>query len=426
MIKAPIISNEKMRQAELEEYKILNTGVEQNYNDFVQFAAKICKSPISLISFIDNERQWFKAKVGIEVDSTARDISFCGHAIASKEDVFIVTNALKDKRFFDNPLVIDSPAIRFYAGVPIVMPSGHSMGTLCVIDNKPRRLSKKQKESLKILASQVVTQLELRKYRNQVECYIVEINNFKNVLEIHNQKIHFISKMADLGEITANAVHEINNILSLALSRISTIINMLDISQQKDTIQNNLKIQNELFRLKELLLQISKLIISIAHYSRKGIEDTLVPYDLLDVVNEVSELARNRLEINRIRFETEGLESCRIICNPNEISQILINLLNNSIDAVTGLNEKWIKIQGKITEDKIKILIIDSGCGIDPSISEKIMKPFFTTKVFSKGTGLGLSISSELAKKNNGTLEFLHNEKNTTFELCFPNLKIEN
>lgn len=161
---APIEADEAARLAALHRYAILDTPAEAEFDEFAKLAAQICATPIALISLVDAGRQWFKSKLGITAPETPRDISFCGHAIHGRE-VFEVPNALDDERFSDNPLVTSAPNIRFYAGAPLVTPDGHGIGTLCVIDSTPHRLSADQREALVILGRQVVRQLEMRQSR---------------------------------------------------------------------------------------------------------------------------------------------------------------------------------------------------------------------------------------------------------------------
>ena len=158
---AAITANETARLAALRRYAILDTPAEAEFDDFTTLASQICGTPIALISLVDMGRQWFKSKLGIDAPETPRDISFCGHAIHGQE-IFEVQDALEDDRFRENPLVTSAPAIRFYAGAPLVTPDGHGIGTLCVIDSVPRQLSDAQRDALAALGRQVVRQLELR------------------------------------------------------------------------------------------------------------------------------------------------------------------------------------------------------------------------------------------------------------------------
>ncbi|MGB3650923.1 MAG: tetratricopeptide repeat protein [Rivularia sp. (in: cyanobacteria)] len=161
-LQPPIPNNELARLAALREYQILDTPPEKVFNDFTFLAAQICRTPVALISFLDGDRQWFKSKIGVDVECTSRDVAFCAYSIMQQQPL-IVPNALKDSRFADNPLVIGDPNIRFYAGAPLITPSGYAIGTLCVIDTVPRDFSLEQQEALKALSNQVIAQLEMRR-----------------------------------------------------------------------------------------------------------------------------------------------------------------------------------------------------------------------------------------------------------------------
>ncbi len=165
---APILPNESERLAALRRYDILDTSAEAEFDDFTRLASRICGTSIATITFVDAARQWFKSKVGLEASETPRDISFCGHAIAGRE-IFEVADAFEDARFRDNPFVTGDPNIRFYAGAPLVTPDGQNIGTLCVIDRTPHRLTPEQREMLTVLSRQVVRLLELRVAGRQIQ-----------------------------------------------------------------------------------------------------------------------------------------------------------------------------------------------------------------------------------------------------------------
>ena len=159
---APVPKNEKQRLKVLWQYSVLDTMPEEIFDDLTELAARICEAPVAMITLVDEDRQWFKAKVGVSINETSRDISFCAHAI-TQPGLFIVPDATRDERFAQNPLVKSDPKVRFYAGAPLVSPDGYALGTLCVIDKVPRELRPEQKQALRILARHVVTQLELRR-----------------------------------------------------------------------------------------------------------------------------------------------------------------------------------------------------------------------------------------------------------------------
>ena len=159
----PAKHTEARRLKVLWQYEILDTIPEEVFDDLTELAARICEAPIALISLIDEDRQWFKAKVGVTVKETSRDISFCAHAI-KQQGLFIIPDATQDLRFANNPLVTSDPKIRFYAGAPLITPDGYALGTLCVIDKVPRELRSEQQQALRVLARHVMMQLELRRH----------------------------------------------------------------------------------------------------------------------------------------------------------------------------------------------------------------------------------------------------------------------
>jgi GAF domain-containing protein len=154
--------NEEARIVALEKYAILDTDPEQAFDDLTLLASFVCRTPIALISLVDEDRQWFKSRVGLNATETSRDIAFCSTAIL-QSDVFVVSDALKDDRFRDNPLVISEPHIRFYAGAPLINEDGYALGTLCVVDRAPRELTPEQKEALEALSRLVLAQMEFRR-----------------------------------------------------------------------------------------------------------------------------------------------------------------------------------------------------------------------------------------------------------------------
>lgn len=161
-MQAPEIpDNEAKRLRELHDMLVLDTEPEEQFDVITAFCATAFRVPIALVSLVDTNRQWFKSRQGLDACETGRDISFCGHAILQDEPL-IVGDALNDPRFADNPLVTGEPKIRFYAGVPLQMRSGNRIGTLCLIDRKPRRLEAEEIALLRDLARLVVRELEAR------------------------------------------------------------------------------------------------------------------------------------------------------------------------------------------------------------------------------------------------------------------------
>ncbi|WP_009630684.1 GAF domain-containing sensor histidine kinase [Synechocystis sp. PCC 7509] len=187
-MKAPLPDNEAQRLKALYGCKILDTASEQAFDDITRLAAQICGTPISLVSLVEAERQWFKSKVGLEAIETSRDVSFCAHAIL-QPDILIVSDTLVDKRFATNPLVTSDPQIRFYAGVPLFSPQGYALGTLCVIDFVSRKLSQEQVEALRILGRQASSQIELR-------CNLVNLVSANEALQKNEDRLRLLESVA--------------------------------------------------------------------------------------------------------------------------------------------------------------------------------------------------------------------------------------
>ena len=180
---SPVPEHEAKRLAALERYKILDTVAEQAYDDIVKVASYICGTPIALVSLIDEQRQWFKARVGLEVPETPREQAFCDYTIRQKSTL-IVEDATQDERFASNPLVTGAPDIRFYAGAPLITPDGFALGSLCVIDRQARTLTAEQISALESLARVVVNTLELRFISTQLAGALNSVKTLSGLLPI--------------------------------------------------------------------------------------------------------------------------------------------------------------------------------------------------------------------------------------------------
>jgi GAF domain-containing protein len=160
---ADLPPDEEARLRALRDLDLLDTEPEAEFDELVRRAAEATDAPVAVITLVDEARQWFKARVNLEMESSDRDLSFCAHAILTPGDLTVVPDTLDDERFSDNLLVTEDPNIRFYAGAPIFTPDGHAAGTLCVIDTAPRDLSEEQAQALRALAAEVSRQIERRR-----------------------------------------------------------------------------------------------------------------------------------------------------------------------------------------------------------------------------------------------------------------------
>jgi signal transduction histidine kinase len=395
-----ILDNEKDRLAKLYEFSLLDTLEEEEYDQITKLAANICGVPISLISLIDKDRQWFKSKHGLKVPETPRDFAFCAHAINDPKNTFVVEDSRKDERFFDNPLVVNDPNVVFYAGVPLVTNENLALGTLCVIDSEPKTLSLGQKEALEILAHQVIKLFELRKKTLLQERYLRELETRNKGLEefarvaAHDIKsplanIKGISELffdddANLSSEQKDLIHLIND----SAAQLSDLIDgILNHSRTKDLILNEMEWVNP----QELVIQLLKM---------------LHKPDAIDV-----------------RLECDPALNL-FYTNPTAFQQILINLISNAFKYNKSVHP-FVLVKMAILNQELIISIIDNGPGIALEDQGRVFELFQTTantdSEGGKGTGIGLATVKELVIGLGGTIA-LHAKQGegSEFRLSLP------
>ncbi len=410
MIKPRIPESEADRIRTLEEYGILDTPPEPEFDALTELASSILGVPIAMVSLVDRDRQWFKSKVGLPVSQTAREVSFCGHAIL-EDDVFVVEDAGADERFHDNPLVLSDPQIRFYAGAPLRAWNGEAIGTLCVIDRKPQKIDEDKRRALRTLANMVVTQLELKRKNRELTVALETIEQQKSGL-IHN------SKMSALGEMAGGMAHEINNPLTIISGHASRIAMLLKTPENAD---RNGRLESAVAGIGKGVERISNIIRGLQLFSRDGAADPHENCDLRQVVRDSLGLCQENLYNLGIQLRYEMPEVPMMVrCRPTQISQILVNLLNNAKDAIkTQETERWIRIDLFMHGSDILLRVRDSGTGIPEELRYRIFEPFFSTKAPGSGTGLGLSVSRSLAIANQAELDLCYKTGPTCFQVRF-------
>lgn len=415
MKKAPTYEFERERLQTLLDYKVLDTSPSAEYDDITHLASSICGTPIALISLIDENRQWFKSRHGLGATETPRDISFCGHAICER-NVFIVNDAFEDKRFADNPLVLGAPHVRFYAAAQLIAPNGYAIGTVCVIDHKPRNLEADQARALQVLAKQVVTQLELFKTNSMLKDKLIDIQtSVKTIEELRADLVH-ASQLSLLGEMAAGIGHEINNPLSIITGNVNLLQQIL--SSGEPLVASDMMVR--LNKIAGASYRASGIIKSLRNLSRDAGQDPIAVVNLGQTLNEAVALCKEKISTRGIDIIVSQVGEHNVMGRVPHILQILSNLISNAADAVQSLSDRWIKINVTVNAEFAKVIVTDSGAGIQPETQKKLMQPFFTTKDPGKGTGLGLSISKKLAESQGGKLYLDNSSKNTTFILELP------
>ncbi|WP_413289154.1 ATP-binding protein [Bdellovibrio sp. HCB337] len=404
-------TDEQLRLRALYDYKILDTDPEPPYDDITRLASMIFKTPMAAVTLVEENRQWFKSSRGLDYLETPLITSICASVVKDKKTI-IVKDATQDSRFKNYEIVENESQVRFYAGAPLITPDGHAIGALCIIDDHARTMSSFEVEALEALSRQVVNQLELRKANI----------NYKDAYEkIHEQQQQLLqsSKLASIGEMATSIAHEINNPLTIINGNVGLLRRLL---QQFQGISP--KGKQYLDSIENTVSRIDKIIRGMKALSHNGARDPFEAEDLRQVITNAIAFIHLKYHPHKIELrETYQHRQAWAECRSIQIEQIIINLLSNSFDAVSNLKEKWIEIQ--LTEENLywKISVIDSGKGIDKSVQDKIMRPFFTTKMVHEGTGLGLSISKGLAEDHRGTLELDPKFPNTKFVLKVPKIQ---
>ncbi|WP_282180399.1 GAF domain-containing sensor histidine kinase [Maribacter stanieri] len=437
MIKAKIHEREKERLALLQSYSILDTLPEKDYDNLTKLAAEICQTPISLITLLDDKRQWFKSHYGLEVSETPIEDAFCAHAITGNDPIFITKDAREDNRFHKNPLVTGEPNIVFYAGIPLKNANGLPLGTLCVIDDKPRTLTESQKESLNVLSEQVINLLELRKNKLELERAHKKLKKFSKKLErkVFQRTNQLEIKTIKL-ELINNDLESFNHICSHDLQEPLRKIQMF-ISQVSDTEFDNLSEEgkHKLERIDLSAARMRNLIQDLLAYgSTETIDNSLTTVSLKKLVDEVKDVLSEELKEYKTVLRVQ--KDCEITVRPIQFKQLLFNLFTNAIKFSKREDKPVIKVSGKIFEGSdypelelaeekrySRILVSDNGIGFDQKYERKVFEIFqrLHSDEEYQGTGIGLAIVKRIITTHNGQIRVESSLGNgATFEIFIP------
>lgn len=394
----PIPLNEEARIQKLLSYGILDTLPEQEFEDIVQLASEICQVPISLITLLDGQRQWFKAKRGLSFSETERNVAFCSYTIL-EEAPLVVNNALEDERFKENPLVTGESEIRFYVGVPLTTPEGFALGSLCVLDTKPRELSEKQIFALQTLAKQVVTNLELRLKVQEVEAQkkaLEEVNDF--------QKKLFSIISHDLRSPLVN----IEQLFEISQEEISVKM----FQQLFESLQQKLGATR--YMLDNLLKWASYQIYGHQIQAEKTDLATLVQMQV-DVLQEVS--------LNKGNEVNMAIPQDFFV---NTDKEVIVFILRNLLANANKFTQKGIiGIKAGFELHYWWLSVSDNGLGMNEKqlkqLRGKEQKYSRVGTAGERGTGIGLSLCQDFIKKLQGRLLIeSHEGFGSTFRIEIP------
>ena len=377
---APIPENDAERLKTLRSYPILDTLREQSFDDVVELATFICGTPVSLISLIDERRQWFKAETGFGEEETGRAESFCAYTLTTP-GTLVVEDTLLDARFRDNPLVLGNPGIRFYAGAPLVAPNGHVLGTVCVIDTKPRVLSAAQIGALEALSRQTMELLESR----------VRLSDHEKASAALMQS----EKLAAVGRLASSMAHEINN----PLEALTNLLYLARAESQNPAVQEWLEMAD---------LELRRISIIANQTLRFHKQSTKAkPITCASLFSTTLGVYESRLRNAGIVVEKRKRALEPVECFEGDVRQVLSNLVSNAIDAMPVGGRMLVRsreaTEWKTGRRELVLTIADTGTGMDRETQQRMFEAFFTTKGIG-GSGLGLWISADIMMRHNGRI----------------------
>lgn len=410
MKSAAIPDNELARLTALDEYNILDTLAEQAYDQLTELASSVCGTPIALISLIDEKRQWFKSHHGLDAQETPRDIAFCAHAIHHNE-LFEVRDSRKDERFHDNPLVTGPTQVIFYAGAPLVTPSGLRLGTLCVIDHKPSFLTALQKKQLLIIAQQVVTQLELRKAGRIQHDLLAQSRSLEQSLLLTKS---LEAKNKELEQFVYTVSHDLK-------SPLVTINGFTSMLAKELSAYTTEKQKHRFQRILENLTHMGDLLTNLLALSRvMKAEINKAPIDVTTLIEQNwQRLMTGYKEVEVELLLTKPLHA--IWANQTLLSQCIDNLLSNAIRYRSAEHDLTLKIHTEELDASVSLFISDNGIGIAKSDQKRVFNVFEQINS-GQGTGIGLSLVKAAIEKHNGSVSLVSElGQGSCFELRFPN-----
>jgi signal transduction histidine kinase len=375
-------SCEQERLDALYGYQILDTPAERDFDDITALAAQLCDTPMSAISLVDTDRQWFKARVGLSSWETSRDSSFCAHAMHG-DDVMVVEDALLDPRFATNPAVLDEPYVRFYAGAPLVSAGGQRLGSLCVLDRRPRSLTADQRNGLLALARHVIAQLDLRRCGR--------------VLAAANQRLLDAERLKD--EFLARVTHE----LRTPLTSIHGYLEVLDepglpagtASTFLGRIRRN---SDRLMGLVDDMLLAAQFSSGAVHLNRRDV-------DLGELADAAATRNRPLAERKGLRIGAESAGPVPAHADPVRLAQALDRLILN---AVKFTDRGEVSIRATTHGERVAMEVRDTGVGIPAEERARLFTPFRRASAAERsevpGVGLGLNIVKAIVDSHGGSV----------------------
>ena len=400
MKKMDLHKEEQLRLKALEEYKVLDTLPEKMYDDITMIASHICEMPIVLLSLVDDKRQFFKSKIGIDVNETPVSLSVCYHAIMSEQELFEVTDLREDDRFKDNPFVTGDPKIVSYYGVPLENKQGVSFGTLCVVSqDEPKVLNEEQKNILKKLAKQVIYLLELRKQNFELKRYQEEISYYSSQME----------------EFAHTAAHD----LRAPLRAVKSFLQLIEMKREGQLDEK----EKKYFQFINTNVDtMNQLIVDLLDYAKS--DSKIDEKEAIDLNAFMEQIFHNLVEHHHSSDSNLVLKLMpTIYYSKLALHMIFYNLIDNALKYRSQDRALEVKISYKSDLFHYYFEVEDNGIGIASEYYDTIFKPFkrLHTKSEYAGSGLGLATVKKIIQKLGGaiTLKSVLGE-GTTFLITIP------
>lgn len=399
---------EELRLAALRSYHIMDTATEADFDELTELAATICGTPISLISFVDKDRQWFKSVKGLSIRETNRAESFCTHAINRPDELFQIEDARIDFRFADNPFVTGAPNIVFYAGMPLVGSDGLAIGSLCVIDGQAKKLTHQQQSALRTLARQIMNQLELRRTVKQLEASEAAMRSALSEIKDNEQR-----KSAFMGMVS----HE----LKTPLTSMVGYLHVLQKEANKDGKPLIISTIDRAIRQVKKMTSIISGFLDASRYESGRIHLNKQEFDLAGLITEVKEESLTVIATHRLVFANVSYTT--VNADRDKIGQVLSNLISNAVKySAAG---SVININCVANNGYAEISVEDEGMGISAENQERLFERYYRVESedmkSTSGFGIGLYLCKEIVERHNGHI-WLQSEsgKGSTFRFNLP------
>jgi len=385
--------DEEGRLRALRRYEVLDSEPEPAFDRLTRLASRTLDAPVALITLVDEYRQWIKSECGVTVGEVPRQWAFCAHAILTPDDVMVVEDARRDARFCDNPLVVNDPHIRFYAGAPLVTHDGHALGALCIIDTKDRPpLAEDGRQILKDLADTVVDELELR-------LALREASEAASMAEqLNTAKSAFLASVSHELRTPMNAIIGFGQLLALEPA--------VETDQSKSYLRHILDSGEHLLALLNDLIELSRIE---SGESRLDLQPLLASGEVDNAIGMLSLQASQY----RISVVNELTDDTTVLADRVRFRQVVLNLLSNAIKYNRPDGSVCIRAE-PAGSDMTRIVIRDSGIGIPPDRTDRLFRPYDRLdrdQCDTAGVGLGLVIARRMARAMGGDVALVNCEE---------------